>query len=164
MNWHRDCSRLDFKSNASTDSATGACIIAYRLQGNNTTNIFHCQIENLVIYLSNSLILTVNGGNVKKDPANTHKYVIKFSSSFVFEAYVTSFALNGVDSSFDKLQFNSSVSGDYASSDVAIEVSPLAQYCADYDKNTGVLTIVVWAGNFDKNASNFNTYKITFKK
>lgn len=113
---------------------------------------------------SNSLILTVNGGNIKKDPANTHKYVIKFSSSFVFEAYVTSFALNGVDSSFDKLQFNSSVSGDYASSDVAIEVSPLAQYCADYDKNTGVLTIVVWAGNFDKNASNFNTYKITFKK
>lgn len=112
---------------------------------------------------SNSLILTVNGGNVKKDPANTHKYVIKFSSSFVFEAYVTSFALNGVDSSFDKLQFNSSVSGDYASSDVAIEVSPLAQYCADYDKTTGVLTIVVWAGNFDKNASNFNTYKITFK-
>lgn len=113
---------------------------------------------------SNSLILTVNGGNIKKDPANTHKYVIKFSSSFVFEAYVTSFALNGVDSSFDKLQFNSSVSGDYASSDVAIEVSPLAQYCADYDKTTGVLTIVVWAGNFDKNASNFNTYKITFKK
>lgn len=113
---------------------------------------------------SNSLILTVNGGNIKKDPANTHKYVIKFSSSFVFEAYVTSFALNGVDSSFDKLQFNTSVSGDYASSDVAIEVSPLAQYCADYDKTTGVLTIVVWAGNFDKNASNFNTYKITFKK
>ena len=113
---------------------------------------------------SNSLILTVNGGNIKKDPANTHKYVIKFSSSFVFEAYVTSFALNGVNSSFDKLQFNSSVSGDYASSDVAIEVSPLAQYCADYDKTTGVLTIVVWAGNFDKNASNFNTYKITFKK
>ena len=59
LNWHRDCSRLDFKSNASTDSATGACIIAYRLQRNNTTNIFHCQIENLVIYLSNSLILTV---------------------------------------------------------------------------------------------------------
>ena len=112
---------------------------------------------------ANSLILTVNGGNIKKDPANTHKYVIKFSSSFVFEAYVTSFALNGVDSSFDKLQFNSTINGDYAASDVAIQVSPLAQYCADYDKTTGVLTIVVWAGNFDKNASNFNTYKITFK-
>jgi hypothetical protein len=112
---------------------------------------------------ANSLILTVNGGNIKKDPANTHKYVIKFSSSFVFEAYVTSFALNGVDSSFDKLQFNSTINGDYAASDVAIQVSPLAKYCADYDKTTGVLTIVVWAGNFDKNASNFNTYKITFK-
>ena len=112
---------------------------------------------------ANSLILTVNGGNIKKDPANTHKYVIKFSSSFVFEAYVTSFAINGVDSSFDKLQFNSTINGDYAASDVAIQVSPLAQYCADYDKTTGVLTIVVWAGNFDKNASNFNTYKITFK-
>ena len=112
---------------------------------------------------ANSLILTVNGGNIKKDPANTHKYVIKFSSSFVFEAYVTSFAINGVDSSFDKLQFNSTINGDYAASDVAIQVSPLAQYCDDYDKTTGVLTIVVWAGNFDKNASNFNTYKITFK-
>ena len=59
LNWHRDCSRLDFKSNASTDSATGAWLIVYRLQINNITNKIYCQTENLAIYLSSSSTLRV---------------------------------------------------------------------------------------------------------
>ena len=64
----------------------------------------------------------------------------------------------------DSNKFNYSIAENYSEADVALEVSALAQYCADYDKTTGVLTIVVWAGDFETNTTNFNTYKITFKK
>lgn len=114
---------------------------------------------------SNSLIITVKGGNFQKDPANYHTYVLKFSTTFVFEAFVTSISVNGgAVEAFDSSKFNYSIAENYSEADVALEVSALAQYCADYDKTTGVLTIVVWAGDFETNTTNFNTYKITFKK
>ena len=114
---------------------------------------------------TNSLILTVKGGNIQKDTTNYHSYVFKFTSKFVYEAYITSFSVDGVDSELvDKNKFNYSIVGNYTSSVVELEVSPLAKYCADYDKTTGILTVVVWAGNFETNSANFNTYKITFKK
>lgn len=114
---------------------------------------------------SNSLIITVKGGNFQKDPANYHTYVLKFSTTFVFEAFVTSISVNGgAVEAFDSSKFNHSIAENYSEADVALEVSALAQYCADYDKTTGVLTIVVWAGDFETNTTNFNTYKITFKK
>lgn len=114
---------------------------------------------------SNSLIITVKGGNFQKDPTNYHTYVLTFSTTFVYEALVTSVVVNDVeDEDFNSNVFNHTIAEDYTSSVVAVEVSPLAQYCADYDKTTGVLTIVVWAGDFETNTTNFNTYKITFKK
>jgi hypothetical protein len=114
---------------------------------------------------SNSLMITVKGGNFQKDPANYHTYVLKFSTTFVFEAFVTSISVNGgAVEAFDSSKFNHSIAENYSEADVALEVSALAQYCADYDKTTGVLTIVVWAGDFETNTTNFNTYKITFKK
>jgi hypothetical protein len=114
---------------------------------------------------SNSLMITVKGGNFPKDPANYHTYVLKFSTTFVFEAFVTSISVNGgAVEAFDSSKFNYSIAENYSEADVALEVSALAQYCADYDKTTGVLTIVVWAGDFETNTTNFNTYKITFKK
>jgi hypothetical protein len=114
---------------------------------------------------SNSLVITVKGGNIQKDPSNYHTYTLKFSTTFVFEAFVTSISVNGgAVEAFDSSKFNYSIAENYSEADVALEVSALAQYCADYDKTTGVLTIVVWAGDFETNTTNFNTYKITFKK
>lgn len=114
---------------------------------------------------SNSLVITVKGGNIQKDPSNYHTYTLKFSTTFVFEALVTSISVNGgAVEAFDSSKFNYSIAENYSEADVALEVSALAQYCADYDKTTGVLTIVVWAGDFETNTTNFNTYKITFKK
>ena len=107
----------------------------------------------------------MKGGNFQKDPTNYHTYVLTFSTTFVYEALVTSVVVNDVeDEDFNSNVFNHTIAKDYTTSDVAVEVSPLAQYCADYDKTTGVLTIVVWAGDFETNTTNFNTYKITFKK
>lgn len=114
---------------------------------------------------SNSLIVTIKGGNIHKDESNYHTYVFRFTSKFVYEAYITSFSINGVNlDSFDKNKYTHVIEGDYASSMVKLEVSQLANYCTEYDKATGILTVVVWAGNFEKNNKNFTTYKVTFKK
>ncbi len=113
---------------------------------------------------ANTVILTVSGGNIAKEPTNYHIYKIQYSSSFAYEAFVTSLKVNGTAvEGFSAETFKGvSVSADYATAQVEIEVSPLANYCTDYSK--GVLTIVVWAGDFDTNSKNFNTYKVTFKK
>ena len=113
----------------------------------------------------NALIIIVEGGNIKKDPSNVNTYTINFTSTFNFEALVTSLKINGVEAeSFNPNRFNCTIAEDYSTSDVTIEVSQLAKYCADYNQTTRELTIVVWAGDFEKNNKNFTTYKVTFKK
>jgi hypothetical protein len=113
----------------------------------------------------NALIIIVEGGNIKKDPSNVNTYTINFTSTFNFEALVTSLKINGVEAeSFNPNRFNCTIAEDYSTSDVTIEVSQLANYCADYNQTTRELTIVVWAGDFEKNNKNFTTYKVTFKK
>ena len=113
----------------------------------------------------NALIIIVEGGNIKKDPSNVNTYTINFTSTFNFEALVTSLKINGVEAeSFNPNRFNCTIAEDYSTSDVTIEVSKEANYCADYNQTTRELTIVVWAGDFEKNNKNFTTYKVTFKK
>lgn len=113
----------------------------------------------------NAKILVVNGGNIAKDPTNTHTYTIKFSSSFVYEANIVKVKVDGIAvEGFDSDVQRQTISADYTKSEISIEVSPEAQYCANYDKSTGILTVVVWAGNFDKNTSNFKTYYLVIKK
>jgi outer membrane protein assembly factor BamE (lipoprotein component of BamABCDE complex) len=113
----------------------------------------------------NALKIIVEGGNIKKDPSNVNTYTINFTSTFNFEALVTSLKINGVEAeSFNPNRFNCTIAEDYSTSDVTIEVSKEANYCADYNQTTRELTIVVWAGDFEKNNKNFTTYKVTFKK
>ncbi len=113
----------------------------------------------------NAKILVVNGGNILKDPTNTHTYTIKFSSSFVYEANIVNVKVDGtIVESFDSNVQRQTISADYTKSEITVEVSPEAQYCANYDKSTGILTVVVWAGNFDKSSSNFKTYYLVIKK
>ncbi len=113
----------------------------------------------------NAKILVVNGGNIVKDPTNTHTYTIKFSSSFVYEANIVNVKVDGTAvEGFDSDVQRQTICADYTKSEITVEVSPEAQYCANYDKSTGILTVVVWAGNFDKNSSNFKTYYLVIKK
>lgn len=113
----------------------------------------------------NAKVLVVKGGNITKDATNTHTYTIKFSSSFVYEANIVSVKVDGTAvEGFDSSVQRQTISADYTKSEITVEVSPEAQYCANYDKSTGILTVVVWAGNFDKNSSNFKTYYLVIKK
>ncbi len=112
---------------------------------------------------TNTLKLVVSGGNIQKDPTNTHTYSLKFTAQFSFESYVTSLSIGGIEqSTFNKNQYEYDLN--CQSSDITFAVSSLAQYCADYDKESGVMTIVVWGGDFKDNPSDFHTYKIKCKK
>lgn len=113
----------------------------------------------------NALYLTVKGGNYDKDTTNIHVYTLKFTAQFSFESYVTDLSSNGIQvSSFDKNNYEYTISNSYEASNINYAISALAQYCADYNKETGLLTIVVWGGDFKSNPTNFHTYKIQFKK
>lgn len=114
---------------------------------------------------TNALRLVVNAGNIEKDPTNTHTYVLKFTAQFSFESWLTALSLGGESvASFEKEKYDYSINASYNPVDIAFTVSPLAQYCADYDKESGVLTIVVWGGDFKENSSNFHTYKLKYVK
>ena len=112
----------------------------------------------------NALELTVKGGNIDKDPENFHTYTIRFTAQFNFESYVTELSYDGISvPSFNKEVYEYTINSTYDASNLNFSVSALAQYCADYDKDTKTVTIVVWGGDFKSNASNFHTYKIQFK-
>lgn len=112
----------------------------------------------------NALELTVKGGNIDKDPENFHIYTIRFTAQFSFESYVTELSYNGQSvPSFNKEVYEYTINSTYDASNLNFSVSALAQFCADYDEDSKILTIVVWGGDFKTNNTNFHSYKIQFK-
>lgn len=110
---------------------------------------------------TNTLTLTVKGGDYATNPKNVTVYTIAFHASF--ESFLTAISVNGksVDN-FSASTFSYLYPMDYAHSKVEYTASPEAVVTPSFDAATNRLTLVVKGGDIATNAENTHTYTIQF--
>ncbi|MBR4814791.1 MAG: hypothetical protein IKZ67_04940, partial [Paludibacteraceae bacterium] len=110
---------------------------------------------------TNTLTITVKGGDIDVNKANTHTYTIKFHApytSLLSDLSVDGRTLEG----FAPKKFDYQVDAVYYKVDLGVLTDDFASYAISYDRSTYMLTISVKSGDFALDTTNHHEYRIQF--
>ena len=110
---------------------------------------------------TNTLTITVKGGDIELNKANTHTYTVKFHApytSLLSDLSVDGHTLEG----FAPDKFDYQVDAVYYKVDLGVLTDDFASYAISYDRNTYMLTIRVKSGDFALDTTNHHEYRIQF--
>ena len=110
---------------------------------------------------TNTLTITVKGGDIDVNKANTHTYTIKFHApytSLLSDLSVDGRTLEG----FAPNKFDYQVDAVYYKVDLGVLTDDFASYAISYDRSTYMLTISVKSGDFALDTTNHHEYRIQF--
>ncbi|MBR5374301.1 MAG: hypothetical protein IK131_06495, partial [Paludibacteraceae bacterium] len=110
---------------------------------------------------TNTLTITVKGGDIDLNKANTHTYTVKFHApytSLLSDLSVDGHTLEG----FAPNKFDYQVDAVYYKIDLGVLTDDFASYAISYDRSTYMLTIRVKSGDFALDTTNHHEYRIQF--
>jgi hypothetical protein len=110
---------------------------------------------------TNTLTITVKGGDIDVNKANTHTYTVKFHApytSLLSDLSVDGRTLEG----FAPNKFDYRVDAVYYKVDLGVLTDDFASYAILYDRSTYMLTISVKSGDFALDTTNHHEYRIQF--
>ncbi|MBO7428749.1 MAG: hypothetical protein J6U08_08580, partial [Paludibacteraceae bacterium] len=110
---------------------------------------------------TNTLTITVKGGDIDVNKANTHTYTVKFHApytSLLSDLSVDGRTLEG----FAPNKFDYRVDAVYYKVDLGVLTDDFASYAISYDRSTYMLSISVKSGDFALDTTNHHEYRIQF--
>ena len=110
---------------------------------------------------TNTLTITVKGGDIDLNKTNKHTYTVKFHApytSLLSDLSVDGHTLEG----FSPDRFDYQVDAVYYKVDLGVLTDDFASYGISYDRNTYMLTIRVESGDFALDTTNHHEYRIQF--
>ena len=110
---------------------------------------------------TNTLTITVKGGDIDLNKANKHTYTVKFHApytSLLSDLSVDGHTLDG----FAPDKFDYQVDAVYYKADLGVLTDDFASYAISYDRSTYMLTISVKSGDFALDTTNHHEYRIQF--
>ena len=110
---------------------------------------------------TNTLTITVKGGDIDLNKANKHTYTVKFHApytSLLSDLSVDGRTLEG----FAPNKFDYQVDAVYYKVDLGVLTDDFASYAISYDRSTYMLTISVKSGDFALDTTNHHEYRIQF--
>ncbi|MBP5481239.1 MAG: hypothetical protein J6Y22_05770, partial [Paludibacteraceae bacterium] len=110
---------------------------------------------------TNTLTITVKGGDIDLNKANKHTYTVKFHApytSLLSDLSVDGHTLDG----FAPDKFDYQVDAVYYKVDLGVLTDDFASYAISYDRSTYMLTISVKSGDFALDTTNHHEYRIQF--
>ncbi|MCQ2224700.1 MAG: hypothetical protein MJZ14_03100 [Paludibacteraceae bacterium] len=142
-------------------------VYAYEIEGSYSNITFTYTADSLTNVtedfdpMENVLRVTVDGGNIDREPTNTHTYEFSFTEQFSFGAQITAIIYDGEPVEwFDKDTYEYTVDLDFNRAHFSYTTNSLAEVYEFFDSESLTLSVVVIGGDLDY--SNMNEYTIHF--